>query len=333
MPQPEPEARPPPAQVRQRRRLGCPTCAGAVRRSRRSTVQRWFSGDTGDIARYRCTDAGCGWTGFIDRSGIQPKPTPRLGLLRVLRSVVPLALAAAAVAFASWGASKAPVASVGVGTRQFAPGEVFDGETLPAGHPLLLAGLSLPQAEVPQAAGSRADEASAHLPPADHAAGTSLGLRRFCAWGSPGRMPYRGTVDEALHAAQIPTAVRQQIVAAVATGHASERLTIANDGIRALSSGREFDPRRFAMSYGRTLCLGTRVNFKPGHVEPASLFEAQDLASGRLYSVMVPDICRNVSILSRRPAVRPGPDRDPRWLGPANRGIRATTARGPRTPP
>ena len=89
-------------------------------------------------------------------------------------------------------------------------------------------------------------------------------------------MPYRGTVDEALRAVQIPTAVRQQIVAAVANGHASERLTIANDGIRALSSGREFDPRRFAMSYGRTLCLGTRVNFKPGHVEPASLFEAQD---------------------------------------------------------
>jgi hypothetical protein len=53
------------------------------------------------------------------------------------------------------------------------------------------------------------------------------------------------------------------------------------------------------MTYGHTLCLGTRVNFRSGHVEPASLYEATG-RDGRRYSVMVPDICGNVSLLSQR---------------------------------
>jgi hypothetical protein len=47
--------------------------------------------------------------------------------------------------------------------------------------------------------------------------------------------------------------------------------------------------------------LGTRVNLKPGHVEPARLFEAQDPVSGRVYSVMVPDVCGNVSDTDQAP--------------------------------
>jgi len=29
-----------------------------------------------------------------------------------------------------------------------------------------------------------------------------------------------------------------------------------------------------AMSFGHTLCLHSRVNFAPGHVEPADLYQA-----------------------------------------------------------
>ncbi len=195
-----------------------------------------------------------------------------------------------AVAAAQWGATRAPVADVAVGARLFAPGEAFDGEALPLDHPLLLPAafeaLSEPAAH------------SAHRPQA-----SPLALRRFCAWGRPGRMPYRGTVDEALLAAQLPQAVRDQSGAAITARRPDGRVTIANDAIRSQSGGRIYDTHGFAMSYGRTLCLGTRVNFKPGHTEAASLYEAQD-TDGRLYSVMVPDVCGNISVIKAR---APGP--------------------------
>ncbi len=171
-----------------------------------------------------------------------------------------------------------------IGARQFAPGEAFDGEALPAEHPLLV-----PASLQVAVGGGGATSA--------HPAG--LTLRRFCAWGRPGRMPYRGTVEEALAAAQLPQAVRAQIGAAVAAGRPHDRVLVANDGIRAVSGTQTFDAEGFAMTYGRTLCLGTRVNFKPGHVELASLYEAFD-SEGRRYSVMVPDVCGNVSVLRLR---------------------------------
>jgi hypothetical protein len=62
---------------------------------------------------------------------------------------------------------------------------------------------------------------------------------------------------------------------------------------------REFDPKRVAMTFGRTLCVNTRVNFQPGHVERADLFEATD-SLGNNYSVMVPYVCGNVSVLGER---------------------------------
>jgi hypothetical protein len=189
-----------------------------------------------------------------------------------------------AVLAAQWGAALAPLANVPVGGRQFAPGEAFDGEELPTEHPLRVpASLQVPV---------EAEGATSTRP-------SGLALRRFCAWGRPGRMPYRGTVEEALAAAQLPQSVRAQIIAAVAAGRPHDRLVVANDGIRAVSGTRVFDAEGFAMTYGRTLCLGTRVNFKQGHLEPASLYEAFD-AEGHRYSVMVPDVCGNVSVLRPR---------------------------------
>ena len=51
------------------------------------------------------------------------------------------------------------------------------------------------------------------------------------------------------------------------------------------------------MTYGMTLCADTRVNFKARHIERADLFEAR-AADGRKFSVMVPDVCGNVSVLA-----------------------------------
>lgn len=267
-----------------RQRLACPRCGSSVRRRRRrGGLQRWLW-RAAERAQFRCADAGCGWAGVLTtRLDTDRAPAGRWQQ-RALRGIVPLLLAGLAMLAAQWGASVAPVASVEVGTRRFAPGEAFDGEALPLGHPLLL-----------PAAHSMAASADAHddMPTAQ---ARPLTLRRFCAWGRPGRMPFRGTPEEALLAARLPKPVRDQIGASIAAGRPHERLLIANDGIRTASGARSFAADGFAMTYGRTLCLGARVNFKPDHVEPASLYEAFD-EEGRRYSVMVPDVCGNVSVL------------------------------------
>jgi hypothetical protein len=109
----------------------------------------------------------------------------------------------------------------------------------------------------------------------------------------------------------------------VSTRQRSDRLEIRTGSIRGVEHGREFDPQRFVMSFGQTVCLNTRVNFAPGHVEGADLYEVAD-RHGRTYSVMVPDVCGNVSVLGARgeknrlralpvgagPSVTSGPDRE-----------------------
>lgn len=237
------------------------------------------------MGRFRCTGTRCGWNGLLTRRLEDDSPARAQWRRSALRGLVPLLLAGVAVLAAQWGAANAPVADVPVGARHFAPGEAFDGEALPAEHPLLV------PASLQAAIGTDGDA------PSENARG--LTLRRFCAWGRPGRMPYRGSVEEALRAAQVPKAVRDQIGAAIAAGRPHDRLTVANDAIRTASGTQTFDADGFAMTYGRTLCLGTRVNFRAGHTEAASLYEAFD-QNGRRYSVMVPDVCGNVSVLRSR---------------------------------
>ena len=169
-----------------------------------------------------------------------------------------------------------------------APGESHDGLALrdrqaPTGGPLLRV-LADPPADPPAA-------------PVGAASG--LTLRQGCAWGQPGRQPYRGTTEQALSAAGLPHEVVRQIAAMRLAGGRSGRLAISRSAIRQVDGPRAFNPRSMAMSFGLTLCLNTRVNFAPGHVEPADLYEARD-ASGRMYSVMVPDVCGNVTVLGAR---------------------------------
>jgi hypothetical protein len=126
-----------------------------------------------------------------------------------------------------------------------------------------------------------------------------LALKQGCAWAQPGRSPYRGSVEQALVSARLPAEVVQRIALKVHAGQRDDRLLISNTSIRTQRDAREFDPRNVAMTYARTLCVNTRVNFKPGHTEAASLYEAAD-EQGRLHSVMVPDVCGNVSVLGVR---------------------------------
>ena len=132
---------------------------------------------------------------------------------------------------------------------------------------------------------------------------SSLSLRRGCAWGVPGRSPYKGTVSQALSGARLPPEVVRKVEAMVARGVVSEQLEISRDAIRTVSGKRQFDTNIVAMGFGSTLCFGTRVNFEPGHVERADLYDATD-ADGARFAVMVPYVCGNVSVLAER-AERP----------------------------
>ena len=201
---------------------------------------------------------------------------------RALTLAVGGLLVAAATA---WTLRPAPVEAVMVGSHVVHRGTHLDGERLAPAHPLH----SLLPAQAME------DEPRGYT----EAEGALLRVRRFCAWGLPGRNPYRGSAVQALQTATLSPKVVKQIAADIKAGRRVDRVRVDNAVIRAERSGREFDPQRVAMTYGMTLCVDTRINFKAGHSEGGDLYEAMD-DDGRIYAVMVPDVCGNVSVLGQR---------------------------------
>jgi len=254
----------------------CALCGQALRRVRR----RPQDADQPDLRRYRC--AGCSWQGLLPRL---PRPAQvrrrQLAWRQLRTALLPLAAVAsmgfAAAALVSQNSLRPPPVA-----RAAALGVSDDGQPLPEQHALQVHS-TLAVADAVQAATVPPDLAP-------------LGLRHSCAWGKPGRNPYRGTVEQALLSAALPPEVVQAIAQQVRAGQPVDWLDISNSGMRAERSGRMFSPRNIAMSYGMTLCLGTRVNFEPGHHERAALYEASD-KQGRKVAVMVPTVCGNVSVI------------------------------------
>lgn len=217
-------------------------------------------------------------------------------------------------------------------------GQSDDGEALPARHPWLkpvglAPGTLRPADSAPATPQDDAAEplalrppgpggvaAAASAPPSARAgqpaAVEPLEMRRNCAWGVPGRNPYRGTVEQALLHARLPADVVTEVARRVAAGERSDRVEITRAGIRPTRLDRDFDPQQMAMSFGRTMCLNTRVNFAPGHHEGADLYEVADSA-GRRHAVMVPDVCGNVTVLGergeKRRALAAGAAADGQW--------------------
>ncbi len=234
--------------------------------------------------RYRCGTEGCGWHGLLDA----PRPA---AWLAALGRRWPAAVAAATVVVLAaagthgWLNRTPPDERVMVGRHVVHRGTHLEGDQLPAAHPLRL---ELPAALLDGEPEGFAETAEARL----H-------VRRHCAWGLPGRNPYRGSAVQALQTAQLSPTVVRAIAADIRAGRKVDRVRIGNDGIVAETSGRLFDARRVALTFGMTLCVDTRVNFRPGHAEGADLYEAMD-EDGRIYAVMVPDVCGNVSVLGQR---------------------------------
>ena len=256
---------------------------------------------------HRCQAPGCGWRGSacVDRTGadtgIAATPQPR-SHLRWVRSAaallggVGLAVGASLLVLQLGTLPADRLAHPG-GVHRLAPGEHFDGEPLQSVATASPASMAL----------------SATDPP--------LGLRQDCVWGKPGRNPYQGTVEQALVAARLPAELVAPIAARIRARQPSDRVSISTAMIRSDRGGREFSPRGLGLSFGHTMCLNSRVNFVPGHVEKADLYEMVD-ATGRQRAVMVPDVCGNVSVLSASGERA----RLPRWV--AAPMVRLVTALG-----
>ena len=254
------------------------------------------------LGRYRCVQPDCDWQGLLPRPARRLPPPDRrqragpparwAGLLRQLpwSRIGGVSLAAALMVLTGVQAARH---FLGAAPMQLAlaPGESHDGDLLPRQHPWLRP-VSLP-ASAAQA--SEREAAVAAVAPVVE----PLDLRRGCAWGQPGRNPYRGSVEQALLHARLPPEVVRDLVRKVSERQRSDRLEIKTGRIHGVKHGREFDPDRLLLSFGRTLCLNSRVNFPSGHTEGADLYESTD-ARGRQHAVMVPDICGNVSVLGER---------------------------------
>lgn len=259
----------------------CPECGAAVSRVHRHLGDRLI-GLFQSVHRYRCTNPGCGWEGIVSRPSLPALAgggSATSWSARLLWMTVGAALALAVVGgirlHRNPGPAKAPLAASEIATEVPVPaGESFDG-------------LILPDNDVRVAGNPSSD----------------LSLRRGCAWGVPGRSPYQGTVAQALSGARLPQEVVHKIEAMVERGVVSDRVEITRDSIHTTSGKRRFDPTIVAMGFGNNLCFGTRVNFHPGHVERADLYDATD-AAGTNFAVMVPYVCGNVSVLAER-AERP----------------------------
>lgn len=235
----------------------------------------------GRATHMRCKADGCTFEGWVSRRAHRRRAAwwARRQWRHVAAALRPWASALGVLALLGVGASVG--AAVGSAWQQAqAPtlaeqraglpaGEYHDGDPLPSAHPL-------------------AQPAAVAAAPLD--------LRGACIWGRPGRDPYRGSAEEAMRSAQLPAAVQAELVAKIQAGRRDGRLLIGNDGMRDESGALRFAATGFAMTYGRTLCLETRVNFRAGHTEPADLYQVQD-PHGRRYAVMVPEVCGNVSFI------------------------------------
>lgn len=266
----------------------CPLCQGRVRRVHRRLADHLLPSRRQTL-RFSCRSAECGWHGLLRPTSTAWVPPASSGQgLRWGTAVVAVAVLGTALAqalpllLALWPSGTSVAAGVS-----------HDGVPLPASHPLAQAGERLAAASGPASGAARAGVPMA----------AGLTLRQHCSWGQPGRNPYQGTPEQALTAARLPPEVVQQIAQAIRSGEATDQLTITRDGIQNSSGSRRFAAAPFVMTYGRTLCLNARVNFAPGHSEPASLFEASD-QRGRRYAVMVPSVCGNVSVIGETTAGR-----------------------------
>lgn len=112
-----------------------------------------------------------------------------------------------------------------------------------------------------------------------------------CAWGRPGQDPWKGDNYSAMLAQGVPSRVAQIIAKRITGGMNNTAIvTVTNSSIEA-DNGFAFSPW-MAMTFGRSLCYGTRANFADeSHAERGKLYAEAG------YFIFVPDVCGNITRL------------------------------------
>ncbi len=262
----------------------CLRCGGRLARKHRTSADIKLKGQAA-VRRFQCVSPTCDWEGTF----LVDVPTRMQGGMgsawpgwrsRALLGVVGIVLTVAAVQ-----AARVYLKHAHERDQQYA--RIIAASKLAAAAPL----------PPPLAIGESYDgEVLAEDDVRKVANHSPLTLRRGCAWGVPGRDPYKGTVAQALIAAKVPESAVRKFEAMIEMKLVSDEVEITRDGITSVSKRRRFDGNSFDMAFGSTMCFSTNVNFARGHVEKAKLYEATD-ADGKLHAVMVPDVCGNVTVL------------------------------------
>ena len=115
-----------------------------------------------------------------------------------------------------------------------------------------------------------------------------------CSWAHPGANPYRGDPVQALADFDVPEDTRAKLRALMAAHHYTDVATITRDdivGARGYTDLREMHSGRGQVCHGSV----DRTAWSPARHERGLVYCADDAC------VIVPTICNNVSLVSRKP--------------------------------
>jgi uncharacterized membrane protein YgcG len=119
-----------------------------------------------------------------------------------------------------------------------------------------------------------------------------------CSWAHPGANPYRGQPPAALADFPMPEQTRRQLRALMAAQRYTDVVTITRDGI---AGQRHYDDLREMHSGHGQLCHGRvdRSAWSATHEERGLVYCVDDTC------VIVPTVCNNVSLVTRKPEEGP----------------------------
>jgi hypothetical protein len=131
-----------------------------------------------------------------------------------------------------------------------------------------------------------------------------------CSWAHPGANPYRGNPTHALADFGLPVGTREKLRAAMAAHRATDIVTITRDDI--VGAHGYADLREMHSGGGRT-CHGAvdRSAWSTARRERGLVYCADDAC------LIVPTICNNVSLVTRRPEREAALDDGPIDFAPA----------------
>ena len=131
-----------------------------------------------------------------------------------------------------------------------------------------------------------------------------------CSWAHPGANPYRGDPTHALADFDMPAATRRQLRGLMAAHHYTDVVTITRGDIVGTDGYADL---REMHSGGGQVCHGSvdRSAWSPDRRERGLVYCVGDMC------VIVPTICNNVSLVTRKPVPEEAPDDSPIDISPS----------------